>query len=34
MEEDVALQFIFIASNFRKEVCEILDSFFSFLIKK
>jgi hypothetical protein len=34
MEEDVALQFIFLASNFREEVCEVLDSFFFLLEKK
>jgi hypothetical protein len=35
MEEDfgVALEFICLASNIRKEVCEILDSFLSFLKK-
>jgi len=33
MEEDVALQLICLISNIRKEVCEVLDSFFSFLQK-
>jgi hypothetical protein len=33
MEEDMALQLICLVSNIRKEVCEVLDSFFSFLKK-
>jgi hypothetical protein len=35
MKEDfvVALELICLASNIRKEVCEILDGFFSFLKK-